>query len=137
VAQFKGIFPVVRYIDARKGTWRYIEHVEWATLNYFDWFNNRRIHEALNYVSPVAFEEPYSKTIESESLPVLEMIWSPSDPSRLRVSPPIEDIGLILSLKSYMTQCQSNQPSGGPPPPHAPPHHHSCARKVAADLVTW
>ena len=40
----------------RQGPWRNIEHVQWATLNYVDWFNNRRIHESLDYVSPVEFE---------------------------------------------------------------------------------
>jgi len=52
----------------RKGPWRNVEHVEWATLNYLDWFNNRRIHEALDYVSPVEFERAYYDTSESESL---------------------------------------------------------------------
>ncbi len=52
----------------RKGPWRNVEHVEWATLNYLEWFNNRRIHEALDYVSPVAFEKTYYDTNESESL---------------------------------------------------------------------
>ena len=41
----------------RRGPWRNIEHVEWATLTYIDWFNNRRIHEALDYVPPAEFEE--------------------------------------------------------------------------------
>ena len=58
----------------RKGPWRNIEHVEWATLNYVDWFNNRRIHEALNYLPPVEFEAHYYDTSESENLAVLEMI---------------------------------------------------------------
>lgn len=58
----------------RKGPWRNIEHVEWATLNYVDWFNNRRIHESLDYVPPVEFEAAYYDSSESESLPVLEMI---------------------------------------------------------------
>ena len=58
----------------RKGPWRNVEHVEWATLNYVDWFNNRRIHESLDYVSPVEFEAHYYDFNESESLPVLEMI---------------------------------------------------------------
>jgi len=58
----------------RKGPWRNIEHVEWATLNYVDWFNNRRIHESLDYVPPVEFEAHYYDSSESESLPVLEMI---------------------------------------------------------------
>ncbi len=28
----------------RQGPWRNVEHVEWATLTYVDWFNQRRIH---------------------------------------------------------------------------------------------
>jgi len=52
----------------RKGPWRNVEHVEWATLNYVDWFNNRRIHESLDYVSPGEFERAYYDTSESESL---------------------------------------------------------------------
>lgn len=58
----------------RKGPWRHVEHVEWATLNYVDWFNNRRIHESLDYVPPVEFEAAYYDSSESESLPVLETI---------------------------------------------------------------
>jgi putative transposase len=58
----------------RKGPWRNVEHVEWATLNYVDWFNNRRIHESLNYVPPVEFEAAYYDSSESENLAALEMI---------------------------------------------------------------
>jgi putative transposase len=54
----------------RKGPWRHVEHVEWATLNYVDWFNHRRIHESLDYVPPVEFEAHYYDTNGSESLPV-------------------------------------------------------------------
>ena len=58
----------------RKGSWRNVEHVEWATLNYVDWLNNRRIYESFDYVPPVEFEAHYYDINESESLPVLEMI---------------------------------------------------------------
>ncbi len=58
----------------RKGPWRGVEHVEWETLNYLDWFNNRRIHEALDYVPPVEFEANYHSISESENLAALEMI---------------------------------------------------------------
>lgn len=58
----------------RQGPWRNVEHVEWATLNYVDWFNNQRIHESLDYVPPVEFEAHYYETNVSESLAVLEMI---------------------------------------------------------------
>ena len=58
----------------RKGPWRNVEHVEWATLNYVDWFNNRRIHESLDYVPPVEFEAHYYDSSESENLAAMEMI---------------------------------------------------------------
>jgi putative transposase len=58
----------------RKGPWRNVEHVEWETLRYIEWFNNRRIHEALEYVPPVEFETRYYASNESETLTVLEKI---------------------------------------------------------------
>jgi putative transposase len=57
-----------------KGLWRNVEHVEWATLNYVDWFNNQGIHESLDYVPPVEFEAHYYDSNESENLAVLETI---------------------------------------------------------------
>ena len=39
-----------------------------------DWFNNRRIHESLDYASPAEFEARYDACDGTESLPVLEMI---------------------------------------------------------------
>jgi len=58
----------------RKGPWRNIEHVEWATLPYIDWFNRWRIHESLDHVTPTEFEDAYYALNESESLAVLETI---------------------------------------------------------------
>ena len=58
----------------RKGPWRNVEHVEWETLKYVDWFNHRRIHESLDYVPPVEFEAHYYDSSESQSLAVLETI---------------------------------------------------------------
>jgi len=43
-----------------KGPWAGLEDVEWATLTYVDWFNNRRLHGEITdgpgYTSPAAFE---------------------------------------------------------------------------------
>jgi putative transposase len=43
-----------------KGPWSGLEDVEWATLTYVDWFNNRRLHGEITdgpgYTTPVAFE---------------------------------------------------------------------------------
>jgi transposase InsO family protein len=43
----------------RKGPWRSVEAVELATLEWVDWFNNRRILGPLGYVTPVEFESMY------------------------------------------------------------------------------
>jgi putative transposase len=43
-----------------KGPWTGLEDVEWATLTYIDWFNNRRLHGQItdgpSYTTPAAFE---------------------------------------------------------------------------------
>jgi transposase InsO family protein len=41
------------------GPWRNIDDVEYATLNWVDWFNNRRLLEPLGYVPPTEFEAAY------------------------------------------------------------------------------
>ena len=43
----------------RDGPWSSTDAVELATLDWVDWFNNRRIVEPLGYVPPVEFEEAY------------------------------------------------------------------------------
>jgi putative transposase len=40
-----------------EGPWRGLEHVELETLNWIDWFNNERPHEALNDLTPMAAEK--------------------------------------------------------------------------------
>ena len=41
------------------GPWRNVDDVEFATLKWVDWFNNRRLLEPLGYVPPVEFEAAY------------------------------------------------------------------------------
>ena len=40
----------------RKGPWRNIDDLEFATMEWVDWFNNRRLFGAIGYVPPVEFE---------------------------------------------------------------------------------
>ena len=40
-----------------EGPWRGVEHVELETLNWVDFFNNERPHEALSDLTPIAAEE--------------------------------------------------------------------------------
>ena len=43
----------------RRGPWRHVEAVEFATLEWVDWFNNRRLLEPIGNIPPVEFEEMY------------------------------------------------------------------------------
>jgi len=40
----------------RKGPWRGIDDVEFATLEWVDWFNNRRLLEPIGDIPPAEFE---------------------------------------------------------------------------------
>ena len=39
------------------GPWRNMEHVEFETLKWVDWFNNRRLLGPIGDVPPTEFEE--------------------------------------------------------------------------------
>jgi len=43
----------------RRGPWRTLESVEFATLAWVDWFNHRRLLEPIGYVPPAEYEERY------------------------------------------------------------------------------
>lgn len=46
----------------REGPWRSLEAVEFATLEWIDWFNNRRIFEPIGDIPPVEYEEMYYRS---------------------------------------------------------------------------
>lgn len=52
----------------RRGPWRTAEAVEFAVLEWVDWFNNRRILGPLGYVSPREYEEQY---YASQAMPAM------------------------------------------------------------------
>ena len=43
----------------RRGPWRGIDDVEYATLEWVDWFNHRRLLEPIGHVPPAEFEAAY------------------------------------------------------------------------------
>lgn len=43
----------------RRGPWRGLDAVEYATLEWVDWFNNRRLLEPIGNIPPAEFEESY------------------------------------------------------------------------------
>jgi len=42
-----------------KGPWRHLEAVEFATLDWVDWFNHRRLLEPIGYLPPAEYEARY------------------------------------------------------------------------------
>jgi putative transposase len=49
----------------RKGPWRNLEMVEFATLEWVDWFNNRRLLEPIGNIPPAELEKMYYRQIEN------------------------------------------------------------------------
>jgi len=43
----------------RRGPWRHMDAVEYATLEWVDWFNHRRLLEPIGNVPPAEFESSY------------------------------------------------------------------------------
>lgn len=46
-----------------RGPWRNIEEVEFATLEWVDWFNNRRLLEPIGNIPPAEFEMAYYRQL--------------------------------------------------------------------------
>jgi putative transposase len=43
----------------RRGPWKGLDEVEYATMEWVDWFNHRRLLEPIGHVPPVEFEATY------------------------------------------------------------------------------
>jgi len=52
------------------GPWRGIEEVEFATLEWVDWFNNRRLLSSIGDVPPAEFEAMYEARQQSQAMEV-------------------------------------------------------------------
>jgi putative transposase len=52
----------------RRGPWRSFEAVEFATLEWVDWFNHRRLLEPIGNIPPAEAEERYYAMLESPAM---------------------------------------------------------------------
>ena len=52
----------------RSGPWRSFDAVEFATLEWVDWFNNRRLLEPIGNIPPAEAEEHYYATLDEQKL---------------------------------------------------------------------
>ncbi len=53
--------------DRQQGPWRNLEAVEFATLEWVDWFNNRRLLEPIGHALPAELEEAYYRQMEESA----------------------------------------------------------------------
>ncbi len=52
----------------QQGPWRNIEEVEFATLTWVDWFNNRRLLEPIGNMPPAELENEYYQQLEGSAM---------------------------------------------------------------------
>lgn len=52
----------------RRGPWRSFEAVEYATLEWVDWFNNRRLLEPIGNIPPAEAEANFYAALEIEPM---------------------------------------------------------------------
>ena len=52
----------------QRGPWRTLEAVEFATLEWVDWFNHRRLLEPIGNVPPAELEEAYYRQMEESAM---------------------------------------------------------------------
>ena len=52
----------------RRGPWRSFDAVEFATLEWVDWFNNRRLLEPIGNIPPAEAEQRYYAMLEQSAM---------------------------------------------------------------------
>jgi transposase InsO family protein len=68
-------------VIGRQGPWRGLEDVEFRTLVWVDWFNNRRLLGPIGYVPPAEYEAAYYAGRSTGSRPSTEEVHA-SAPQR-------------------------------------------------------
>jgi putative transposase len=51
------------------GPFRTVDELELATLSWVHWFNEQRLHSAIDYLSPVEYERDYYRQINPQPQP--------------------------------------------------------------------
>jgi putative transposase len=66
-----GLFKTecIRTTVFQPGPYRTINDVEYATAGWVDWYNNRRLHSSLGYLTPSEFEQAHYATLNREPQP--------------------------------------------------------------------
>ncbi len=51
------------------GPYRQVSDVEWAPPGWVDWYNNRRLHSSLGYLTPQEYEQAHYTALDQEPQP--------------------------------------------------------------------
>jgi transposase InsO family protein len=54
----------------RRGPWRTVEDVEFATLKWVAWYNTARLFGPIGYLPPAEYEETYYRSQQTPAIPV-------------------------------------------------------------------
>ncbi len=60
----------IRTTVFHNGPYRNVHDVEYATAGWADWYNNRRLHSSLGYLTPSEFEQAHHAALNREPEPV-------------------------------------------------------------------
>ena len=63
-----GLFKTEIIRNPQRGPWKTIDEVEYATLEWVDWFNHRRLLESIGDIPPVEFEKRYYEQLEESAM---------------------------------------------------------------------
>jgi putative transposase len=80
----------------RRGPWRGLDEVEYATLEWVDWFNHRRLLEPIGHVPPAEFEAAYHQREDPSRTAGRKQPKPPVNPGRFT-----EGLGLVEALLSF------------------------------------
>ena len=66
-----GLFKTecIRTTVFHHGPYRHASDVEWASAGWVDWWNNRRLHSSLDYLTPEEFEQAHYAALNPEPQP--------------------------------------------------------------------
>ena len=60
--------PAQAGVNRRRGPWRHAEAVEFATLEWVDWFNHRRLFEPIGNIPPAEAEARYYAQLAGQAM---------------------------------------------------------------------
>ena len=63
-----GLYKTEVIRNPKRGPWKTIDDVEFATLEWVEWFNNRRLLEPIGNIPPVEFEQQYYDNREESAM---------------------------------------------------------------------